>query len=598
MKKITLLFLFLIIAAVSNGQTTLAAQDFEGAGSDNWSYTATPSAYSEAGDTDIWIISTSVGSISSAQNTTSFWGIRDIENSGSGGTTEHTLAFANIDVSGQTDLLVSFYYNAVGYENSDYLRIEFFFDNISQGEEELSKNTSNWELYSKAIPNGTSQVRFTFKAKQNGGSDYGGLDNIKLESGANTNPSLTIDSPAEGANIPVNSNGIDINFSMLNYTVSGDNGSGTSDNSGDGYITYTIDSGSAVNKFDTNTINLTGLSDGAHTVLINLVDNNGNPIMPATSSTVNFSTFNTVQSLPLNEQFDYNTGQNLGDQNNWSNNNSGDEVLITSGSLTYPGLDSNTGNSVSFDGSGTDPSIEFTETSSGAIYSSFIFRITDVANFTNVDGGYFAVLQNISGGFESRIWLKPSTTTNDFVIGISTGSTATQFTTTTYSIDTDIFIVFNYDLSSGTTNLWVNTDTGISEPIALLSETEMTAATSLSKFLIRQDSSSETPSMIIDELKIGTSWTDVTAQTLNTVDFITENNKFKTYPNPITNGIINFSGINDQTEIKIINALGEQVYNKKLTSNNLNVSNLSPGIYFVQLFESINKIGIQKIIIK
>ncbi|HWR31887.1 MAG TPA: hypothetical protein VN451_00060, partial [Chitinophagaceae bacterium] len=38
----------------------------------------------------------------------------------------------------------------------------------------------------------------------------------------------------------------------------------------------------------------------------------------------------------------------------WVRINSGDSILVTSGSLTYPGLPASSGNKVSYDGTGSD----------------------------------------------------------------------------------------------------------------------------------------------------------------------------------------------------------------------------------------------------
>src|SRR5699024_11723905 len=59
---------------------------------------------------------------------------------------------------------------------------------------------------------------------------------------------------------------------------------------GDGYVQYTIDQAGAVDYFSTNPVSLSGLSAGAHTVTVELVDNSGNSLSPAVTQTVNFTT--------------------------------------------------------------------------------------------------------------------------------------------------------------------------------------------------------------------------------------------------------------------------------------------------------------------
>ena len=127
--------------------------------------------------------------------------------------------------------MATFFYYTIGFDSSDYLKVEFFFDDVSQGQEELYKNTQAWTQFSKVVPNGTNNIRVTLIAKQNGGTDYAGFDSIKLESGAITDPSLTITSPTDMQNLYVGYNAVDATLDIQNFTVSGNDGSGVSDSS-------------------------------------------------------------------------------------------------------------------------------------------------------------------------------------------------------------------------------------------------------------------------------------------------------------------------------------------------------------------------------
>ena len=232
------LLLTLFISGLSFGQTTLAAQDFEGATSDDWSYSESPASYNVSSDT--WAVVSSVGSISSAQNESSFWGMRDLENGNGGTADEHTLTFPNKSVSGETNTLLSFYYYTDGFDSTDYIQVEYFFDDVSQGKEDLNKNTDAWTYLSKVVPDGTTNVSFVIIAKQNGGSDYAGIDNVLLQSGASVSPSLSINSPTENSTVNSGFAGFDVSLDIQNFTLSGDDGSGGSDATGDGYIKYDI----------------------------------------------------------------------------------------------------------------------------------------------------------------------------------------------------------------------------------------------------------------------------------------------------------------------------------------------------------------------
>ncbi|MFK5889545.1 MAG: hypothetical protein QM486_02305, partial [Flavobacteriaceae bacterium] len=401
MKKLYLLLFAIITVATVQAQTTLAAQDFESAASDTWSPTITPATYSVG--SDIWSTVTNVGTISAPQNASNFWGMQDLENPNGGTAGDNTLAFPNIDVSGKTSLLLTFYYYTDGFDSSDTFRVEYFFDDVSQGEVALNKNTDAWTLVSKVVPDGTTNFRFTILVKQNGGSDYGGLDNVVLQSGANTSPSMSITSPTAGATVNAGSAGITVSLDVQNFTSSGEAPAGGSDGSADGFIKYTIDGGSSIDKFDTGVTVLTGLASGSHTLVYELVDNAGASLSPAVSDTVTFTVNDILQTLPFYDAFNYPAG-NLSTENIWQIQNSGDEVLTSSTNLSYTGLATSSGGSASFDGSGMDPLLEFTPVSSGTVYASFLFRVTDISAITDLtDGGYFAGLSESTFSYDARL---------------------------------------------------------------------------------------------------------------------------------------------------------------------------------------------------
>ena len=516
MKKnyfLTLIFT-LFISGLSFGQTTLAAQDFEGATSDDWSYTEAPATYNVSSDT--WAVVSSVGSISSAQNQSSFWGMRDLENGNGGTADEHTLTFPNKSVSGETNTLLSFYYYTDGFDTTDYIQVEYFFDDVSQGKEDLNKNTDAWTYLSKVVPDGTTNVSFVIIAKQNGGNDYAGIDNVLLQSGASVSPSLAINSPTENSTVNSGFTGFDVSLDIQNFTLSGDDGSGGSDSSGDGYIKYDI-GGASMNSFS-STINLTDLSSGSVTLSVELVDNSGSSLSPVLSDSVVFTVNNIVQTLPLYESFDYTASETLASQANWTNNFSGDDVLIESGSLSYTGLPSSVGNSISFDGSGADPSIDFTSTSSGKIYASFILKVTDLSSMDSSD--YFGILRDDTGNYVSRLFIGYIDDAT-FKIGISNSSTLTQETSSIYNQDDVLFVVMSYDLDADTVSAWVNPTLGGTEPTATLTEAASSTATNMVQFLFRQDNAGDTPGMTIDELRISTSWSDVAPSSGNSVTVAT-----------------------------------------------------------------------------
>lgn len=388
------------------------------------------------------------------------------------------------------------------------------------------------------------------------------VDNFQIV--PQSTPSIAVLSPVDGDLI--GSSNVTVDVSVQNFVVA--NGTG------DGHIHYTVDGGSTIMKYDTNPINLTGLTSGEHTVYLELVDNTHTPISPAVNTTVNFTTYE-VQALPFTESFDYTATETLASQTPWTNYFSGDDVLVEAGNLTYTGITSS-GNSISFDGSGADPVVDYTATSSGAIYASFLMQV-NALDAAPTDG-YFAVLRTDSGGYESRLWISPTSTTT-YRIGLSNGGTLTQIGTTDYNIGDTVFVVFNYDIDNDVVNAWINPSVGGTEPAADLTEASGSTGNTFSQFLIRQDSPTETPFMIMDELRIATTWSDAT---LTTQDFSQAN--FSIYPNPVKAGYVNIKTTsNEAVNVTVFDLLGKKVITKTLSNNKLNVSSLKSGVYLLNI---------------
>ncbi len=181
MKRI-ITFVLLLIVSISAGisQSTIVYRDFESA-SDNWNYTATPPPYNVSGDT--WDSVTSLSSIT-PQSGSYFWGMRDLDNPNGGGAFRHKLIFDAIDISGYTSVTLSFHYYTIGYDGSDSIFYNVQYDNGTNfpvsDDIELNKNTQAWTQVTVNVPSGTNYVRLQLSARQNGGSDYAGFDNIVL----------------------------------------------------------------------------------------------------------------------------------------------------------------------------------------------------------------------------------------------------------------------------------------------------------------------------------------------------------------------------------------------------------------------------------
>ena len=306
-------------------------------------------------------------------------------------------------------------------------------------------------------------------------------------------------------------------------------------------------------------------------------------------------------SLPYYESFNYTDASNLGGQGNWVNVNSGDEVLVQAGNLSYSGLQASTGNSVAFDGLGVDPQLTITSQTSNEVFASFIIKVTDVTAATNANGGYFFGFGSNATTFSSTVWLKQNGTQFNIGLDKNTSTTNFVFDTTDYSINSEIFIVISYDFTTNTSKMWINpvsTSLGIATaPTATLTASTGTDRTSIDRIFIRQDSVSETPFIVLDETRVGNSWADVTpVATASTKNFDAIAG-LKMYPNPVTGNVLNISSTaNLDMNVAIFDVLGKQVINTKVTNNTVNVSSLNAGVYIVKVTED-GKTATRKLVV-
>lgn len=73
---------------------------------------------------------------------------------------------------------------------------------------------------------------------------------------------------------------------------------------------------------------------------------------------------------------------------------------------------------------------------------------------------------------------------------------------------------------------------------------------------------------------------------------------FKLYPNPVTNGKVFISTVqNAPKKILIYDVLGTQVLQTTILGKELNLSDLEAGIYVLRVFEK-NKVATRKLIVK
>ncbi len=368
-------------------------------------------------------------------------------------------------------------------------------------------------------------------------------------------------------------------------------------------ITYTLNSdvgslsGDSPTNLETGTITISGVSEGTD-INFTLVGGNG--------SSCDFSetiTSPNCVGFPIEETFDYTVGEALSAQSNWMSANSGDDIIIADGSLSYTGLKSSVGNSVTFDGIGIENYTTFADVTAGTVYASFLLKVTDISSMTDLtDGGYFASLAGNTTSYDTRLWVRPNPDASGATFDIGLG-VDTEFTSGTYNVNDVLFIVTAYNMDDGTVSTWVNPDTASFEatmPTATLSFIDDSPSSGINLFILRQDSSGETPFMQVDELRISDSWADVTPKSATAS--INENSieGFATYPNPVKNSRFTITtNSTDKKEVAIFNVLGKQVLSTSFaaTKSNIDVSSIASGLYILKVTEG-TKTATSKLVIK
>lgn len=316
-------------------------------------------------------------------------------------------------------------------------------------------------------------------------------------------------------------------------------------------------------------------------------------------------------SFPIVETFDYAADSDLVDAALWQTSNSGDEVQVVASTISNPYAATEypdpTGNMISFDGAGKDPYLEFNELNSGALYSSFIFSVTDMTSFTKADGEYWVVLTEPGGSYKGRLWLKKDDTDDTkFKLGISTtgSSSAVQYSTNLHAVSDVVFVVFAYDFTSEQFSVWENpnpTDFDTTTaPTADITAAAADAPEGLARFLLRQDKTSDTPFINFDELRISTSWKDVTPK--GATASIDKNTiaGFNVFPNPVVETSFKVSTANtSKKEVIVYNVLGRKIKELTFTGNQkvIDISGLNSGIYLVKVTED-NKTATKKLVIR
>jgi hypothetical protein len=257
----------------------------------------------------------------------------------------------------------------------------------------------------------------------------------------------------------------------------------------------------------------------------------------------------SAKAALIYDPFDYLVGADLTGQspnggiNSWQVMGTGgtggtDPILIEAGSLSVPGLAPSTGNSITYGGLGLTNRIPLGVTiTSGTLYYSFAFKITDLGSLS-ATGGFMAGFNNATGNVANQptaIATRLVTKLNGTGFQVGVDKTLGQagsfvFAETVFNPGDTVFVVGSYTFNSGSTTddeskLWVNPDPatfGLEIPPAgALSSFSTADFTQIASFLFRQGNASAVPGVVVaDELRVDTTWAGVTVPEPSSVGWL------------------------------------------------------------------------------
>lgn len=267
---------------------------------------------------------------------------------------------------------------------------------------------------------------------------------------------------------------------------------------------------------------------------------------------------NARATLLLYDAFNYTAGQLLAPTNgtagqfnadfnvNWyyagAATANTDPPGIGSGSLSYAdvaapgyaGLLPPVGNSVLFNTTQLGAAriqVVSSSPTSGTYYYSGLLKVTALGGLNNVNGLFFASFNSAAGagGLPStgsalmRLRSDPNDGTK-FNVGVakttSTAAGVVQFSSTGYDVGTTLFVVAAYEFVTGGTQndvayMWINPDVSTFGTATPPSPTLTSAPSGINDLnllsvALRNVNTVGNPTILFDELRVGTSWADVT----------------------------------------------------------------------------------------
>jgi len=390
------------------------------------------------------------------------------------------------------------------------------------------------------------------------------IDNFKLE--ASVNPEISVISPSEGATLA--SADVDVEISVQNFTVA--NGG-----SGDGYIQYTVDGGTTIDKFDVNTISLSSLSEGSHTVELELVDNSGQALTPVSTTSVTF----TITSLNQVADLAALRAGTIGEI----------YELTSEATITYIVTEGNRNQKYIQDGTAgiliDDPAgVITTAFNIGDGITGLQGQLSEYSNVLQ-----FVPVENVAAASSTGNTVTPQVlSVQEFLAdGEAYESELIKIDNVVFNVSGQFEDNTNYEITgSGATNNMTIARVSFGDENLVGATIPTTASSVIGLGAQFNDDYQILPRYV----------TDVEGATLSVAGLEAE--LFSVYPNPTATGFVNIKSKNNaQTTVSVFDILGKQVMTQTLSNDRLNVSALNNGVYILKISQN-NTSVTKKLVIK
>lgn len=466
-----------------------------------------------------------------------------------------------------------------------------------------------------------------------------------------TDPTMAFTSPSDNQVFPSGTTSISITPNIQNFTLSGDNGSEMTDNTGDGYIFASLTRDGVLEGsqsiFSGTIVDIENAVDGeTYVISAELLDNAGNSLSPKVEATVTFSV-----DLPCDLVFGdiakncdaFTSGSDtysidipftMGNTSTYTLTTdfgtiAGDNPSsMASGTIKIISIPEGTDVVFNTKGGATDSSCDITRNVSSptcvpaptcpAVGSLIITEIMQNPSAVGDSvGEYFEIYNTSNTAIELQGWVIKSLTTDSkdhiianslmvpsngyVVLGKSTDVSINGNVTVDYAYSSNVF------LGNGSDSIALECGTTIIDSVSWDGGTEFPDPAGKSMELATNKYTA------IDN-DSGANWAEATAEintggdlgtpgTANSFVLKVERNAiegFATYPNPITNNEFTISSSNSSVkEIVIFNVLGKKVLTTSFSGakSTIDVSTINSGVYILKVTEE-GKTATKKLVIR